>query len=140
MTFSDIVYDMMQKVNTIAKENKYNRYIKKHPVQKMFSIVLFHQYMGLHNGRSLLLQLKYILEKAIFRMIRFTSVDTNKRRQTCALLTNSNDMRNADIAELYRERWNIEIAFYWIKTFLKVNCWLSQTRYGVMIQLYSAFI
>ncbi len=73
--------------------------------------------MRLHNGRSLLLQLKYILEKAIFRMIRFTSVDTNKRRQTCALLTNSNDMRNADIAKLYRERWNIEIAFYWKKHF-----------------------
>ncbi|HOM11595.1 MAG TPA: hypothetical protein PLV81_15750 [Spirochaetota bacterium] len=61
MTFMDIVYDMMQKVNTIAKENNYNRYIKKHPVEKMFWVVLFQQYMGLQNGRSLLLQLKYIL-------------------------------------------------------------------------------
>ncbi|MDH7555094.1 MAG: hypothetical protein QHH74_15740 [Spirochaetota bacterium] len=60
MTFRDIDYDMMQKVNSIVKQNNYNRYIKKHPVEKMFSIVLFHQYMGLQNGRNLLLQLKYI--------------------------------------------------------------------------------
>ena len=320
MRFRNIVYTMMKKVNNIAEKNKYNRYIKRHPVEKMFSILLFHQYMGLQNGRSLLLQLKYMLgidtqslpsqgelskklsyrlpvalwkqmfeicvnecgkrqnkkirkikqllriidsshliatdsmkwakhrkhknglklhlvlnggnipqcfqlkngnssdrkslkwaiqkgytyifdrgyndyrmfnwigqrgayfitrawsniqyrmirkrkvggrqrdkgivsdsivevyqdrktgEKAIFRMIVFTFVDTNKRQQTFTLLTNIYDVRSDEIAGLYRERWNIEIAFYWIKTFLKVNHWLSRTRNGVIIQLYSALI
>lgn len=55
MTFANTVYDMIQKVTIIAKENKYNRYSKKHSVEQMFWIVLFYKYMVLHNGWSLLL-------------------------------------------------------------------------------------
>ncbi|MCX8124636.1 MAG: IS4 family transposase, partial [Spirochaetes bacterium] len=70
---------------------------------------------------------------AVFRMIVFTFVDSNRRRQTFTLLTNIHDLPSDRIAELYRQRWNIEIAFYWIKTFLKVNHWLSRSPQGVMM-------
>lgn len=80
------------------------------------------------------------LKTAVFRMIVFTFIDSNKKRQTFTLITNIYDLPSDTIAQLYKQRWNIEIAFYWIKTYLKVTHWLSRSPHGVMIQLYSALI
>jgi|YelNatPaOPRAMG01_1025707.scaffolds.fasta_scaffold104673_1 hypothetical protein len=79
-------------------------------------------------------------ERAQFRMIVFEFIDSNGQHQTFTVLTNRRDLRSDDIAAFYRQRWNIEVFFYWIKSYLKVDHWMSRSPRGVMIQLYTALI
>lgn len=79
-------------------------------------------------------------ERAQFRMIVFEFIDANGEQQTFTVLTNRRDLRADDIATLYRNRWNIEVFFYWIKTYLKVEHWMSRSPNGVLIQVYTALI
>lgn len=59
MKLNMIVNTMVKKVNTIVTKINCNRYIKQQPVDKMFSIFLFHQYMGLHYDQNVVLHLKH---------------------------------------------------------------------------------
>ena len=72
------------------------------------------------------------------RMVTFWFVDSLGRSREFSLLTNILDKPSEAIAELYRERWNIEVVFRWLKTFLKIDHWMSRSRNGVLIQLYVA--
>jgi putative transposase len=72
------------------------------------------------------------------RMVTFRFVDTLGRGREFSLLTNILDKPADVIAELYRERWNIEVVFRWLKSFLKINHWMSRSINGVLIQLYVA--
>lgn len=75
-----------------------------------------------------------------FRMVIFEFIDSKDEYQKFSLLTDMTDIRSDQIAEIYKERWNIEVLFYWIKTFLKVKHWMSRSKNGILIQLYSALI
>lgn len=44
------------------------------------------------------------------------------------------------IAEMYRERWQIELFFWWLKKIMKVGHWYAQSEKGVRIQLYLVMI
>ena len=72
------------------------------------------------------------------RMVTFGFIDSSGKEQTFSLLTNLMNYRSDKIAELYRKRWNIEIVFRWIKMFLKIERWLSRSKNGVLIQIYTA--
>ena len=76
----------------------------------------------------------------IMRMVTFKFVDSRGTEQQFSFLTNLIDIRSDVIAELYKERWNIEVVFYWIKTYLEINHWLSRSRNGVLIQIYVSLI
>lgn len=53
-------------------------------------------------------------------------------------LTNSFDLKAATIAEMYKERWKIELFFKWIKQNLKVKTFLGTTPNAVLTQLWIA--
>lgn len=72
------------------------------------------------------------------RMITFRFIDSTGKEQIFSLLTNLLHYRSDEIAELYRKRWNIEVVFRWIKMFLKIKRWLSRSKNGVLIQIYTA--
>lgn len=72
------------------------------------------------------------------RMVTFGFVDSKQQYREFSLLTNLMNHRSEEIAELYRERWNIEVFFRWLKTFLKLKHWLSRSKNGVLIQIYTA--
>lgn len=72
------------------------------------------------------------------RMVTFGFVDSKNEYQEFSLLTNLMNHRSDEIAQLYRERWNIEVVFRWLKTFLKFDHWLSRSKNGVLIQIYTA--
>lgn len=78
--------------------------------------------------------------KVEFRMITFEFIDSTGKLQKFSLLTDMKNMKSEQIAELYKMRWNIEVMFYWLKTFLKVKHWMSRSKNGVLIQLYSSLI
>jgi putative transposase len=57
---------------------------------------------------------------------------------TYEFLTNALDIPAATVAELYKERWKIELFFKWIKQNLRVKSFLGTSRNAVMPQLWIA--
>ena len=64
-------------------------------------------------------------------------VDRNK---TLRLVTNDLDAPAEDIAALYKQRWQIELFFKWIKQNLKIKHFLGTSENAVKIQVYVALI
>lgn len=56
------------------------------------------------------------------------------------LITNDLTRPAAEIAKLYRQRWEIEIFFKWIKQNLKIKSFLGRSENAVKIQIYVALI
>jgi putative transposase len=56
------------------------------------------------------------------------------------LLTNDFERPAAEIARLYKERWDIELLFKWIKQNLKIRRFLGRSENAVRIQIYVALI
>ena len=56
------------------------------------------------------------------------------------LLTNDFERPAAEIAALYKERWDIELLFKWIKQNLKIRSFLGRSENAVKIQIYVALI
>lgn len=56
------------------------------------------------------------------------------------LITNDLTRTATQIAALYRERWQIELLFKWIKQNLKIKRFLGRSENAVKIQIYVAFI
>lgn len=56
------------------------------------------------------------------------------------LLTNDFERPAAEIARLYKERWDIELLFKWIKQNLKIRSFLGRSENAVRIQIYIALI
>lgn len=60
--------------------------------------------------------------------------------QQLRLITNLLEVSAASVATLYRQRWQIELFFRWLKTFANFNHLLSHTREGVLSQFYVTII
>jgi len=52
--------------------------------------------------------------------------------------TNALDISPMMVAELYHQRWNIELFFKWLKQHLKIKKFWGETENAVRIQIYSA--
>jgi len=61
-------------------------------------------------------------------------------KRTFTFLTNNFELKAKDIALLYKERWQVELFFKWIKQHLRVKSFWGNTENAVRIQLYSAII
>ena len=56
------------------------------------------------------------------------------------LLTNLLDLDAAIIGLLYRNRWQIELFFRWLKSYARFDHLISHTREGVLLNFYVAVI
>ena len=65
------------------------------------------------------------------------SVDRNK---TLRFVTNDLKAPAEEIAALYKQRWEIELFFKWIKQNLKIKHFLGVSENAVKIQIYVALI
>lgn len=70
-----------------------------------------------------------------FRKVVYLDAETDI---TYEFLTNALDIPAATVAELYKERWQIELFFKWIKQNLRVKSFLGTSRNAVMTQLWIA--
>ena len=54
----------------------------------------------------------------------------------------SNDLQRSagEIAALYRQRWQIELLFRWVKQHLKIRAFLGRSENAIRLQLYAAMI
>ena len=71
------------------------------------------------------------------RRIKYYDIES-KRNFT--FLTNNIDLTAEQIALLYKNRWQVELFFKWIKQHLKVKSFWGTSENAVRIQIYSAII
>jgi IS4 transposase len=71
------------------------------------------------------------------RVVTFYHEETGK---ILKFLANNFEMTPETIAEIYKYRWQIELFFKWIKQHLKIKSFLSTSKNGVKIQIWSALI
>jgi putative transposase len=62
------------------------------------------------------------------------------RDQPLDLLTNDLERPAIEIAQLYKERWDIELLFKWLKQNLKIRSFLGRSENAGRIQIYVALI
>jgi hypothetical protein len=70
-----------------------------------------------------------------FRRIKYLDPETGI---TYHFLTNSRKLKASEVAAIYKERWQIELFFKWIKQNLKVNTFLGTSENAVLTQLWIA--
>jgi putative transposase len=71
------------------------------------------------------------------RRVGYRDPETNKHY---VFLTNNFKLSAKTIADIYKERWQIEIFFRWIKQNLKIKAFIGNSRNAVMTQIYVALI
>jgi transposase len=71
------------------------------------------------------------------RRIFFYDIEMDR---TFIFLTNNFELSPEQIALLYKNRWQIELFFKWIKQHLKIKSFWGTTENAVRVQIYSAII
>jgi hypothetical protein len=80
--------------------------------------------------------------KGRFRKVTIRTINRKGEVEIIRLLTNLTDPRLGAhvIGAIYRQRWQIELFFKWLKTFARMDHLLSTSRRGITFQLYVAVI
>jgi hypothetical protein len=80
--------------------------------------------------------------KARYRSIRLRVVWVQTPKEVLRLVTNLGpaELSAAEVALLYKQRWQIELFFRWIKCILGCRHWLAESPQGTALQLYLALI
>lgn len=76
-------------------------------------------------------------QKQLPDMRRVGYYDVNTRKQYY-FITNHTKLSAKTIAEIYKQRWQIELFFKWIKQNLKIKAFLGTTKNAVMTQIWIA--
>lgn len=71
------------------------------------------------------------------RRVKFYDEQT---KRTFVFLTNNMELPAEQIALLYKNRWQVELFFKWIKQHLKIKTFWGSSENAVRIQIYSAII
>lgn len=89
------------------------------------------------------------------QIVRFTAAKTKNKypetirrvvyydgigNRTFVFYTNNTDISAEDIAELYKNRWSVELFFKWLKQHLHIKEFYGTSENAVNIQIYSAII
>lgn len=89
---------------------------------------------GLTSDQTVRLQGK---DRLVVRRVGFRDAETGRHY---VFLTNAFDLAAETIAQIYRERWKIELFFKWIKQNLKILSFLGNSPNAVLSQLWVALI
>ena len=74
------------------------------------------------------------------RQLRRIEVARERGKGWLVLVTNDLHSSAAEIAQLYKQRWEIELFFKWIKQHLKIKKFLGESENAIRIQLMTALI
>ena len=72
--------------------------------------------------------------------LRLVTVEVENKPKPLVIVTNDFQRSAQEIADLYKQRWQIELFFKWIKSRLKIKRFWGQSRNAVQFQLLSALI
>jgi hypothetical protein len=104
------------------KSNALVEYFEKHPGRKSSGIIVDRK-----------IRLGDIPHK--LRLVAYIDPETGKEYR---FVTNAFHLPAKTVAELYKERWQIELFFKWIKQNLKVKTFLGTSKNAVLTQLWIA--
>lgn len=82
----------------------------------------------------------YYQEKDYPEELRLIKYWDKENKREFIFLTNNFDLTGLEIAELYRQRWQIELFFKWMKSHLKIKHFYGTSFNAVKIQIYVAII
>ena len=80
------------------------------------------------------------LEKKYSKKLRRIKYYDKENEKLYTYLTNNFSLSARQIAGIYKERWQIELFFKWIKQNLKIKIFLGTSRNAVMTQIWIAMI
>jgi IS4 transposase len=98
--------------------------VERRPVNRKNGVTSDHIIDVTHKGKTLRL-----------RRVRYHDAETGKRYQ---FLTNHFRLSAKTIADIYKDRWQIEIFFREIKQNLRIKSFVGNTENAVRIQIYTA--
>ena len=82
----------------------------------------------------------YITSKKYKEKIRLVKIYDEEKGQELAFLTNAFHLTSLEIANLYKNRWQVELFFKWLKQHLKIKKFWGRTENAVRIQISAAII
>ena len=82
----------------------------------------------------------YNSSKAYLGLIRKVCYWDKEQKRRFSFLTNAMELSPLQVAELYKNRWQVELFFKWFKQHLKIKKFWGDTENAVRIQIYSAII
>ena len=112
---------------TRAKKNMRSSIKKRNKVNKKLGVSSDHLIE--------LTSLKGRAYKGLLRRIGYRDPITNKQYY---FLTNNFELAAKTIADIYKDRWQIELFFKWIKQNLKIKSFIGTTKNAVMSQIWVA--
>lgn len=74
------------------------------------------------------------------KKIRKIKYYDSESKRTFIFLTNNMDLTSEQVALLYKNRWQVELFFKWIKQHLKVKSFWGTSENAVRLQIYTAII
>ena len=113
---------------TRAKSNLKYRRIYSHPIDRS---------TGLVCDQSIMLT-GYYQHKGYPEMMRRVKYYDAKTDNTLVFLTNNFSLPSMTIAELYRNRWQVELFFKWIKQNLRIKTFYGTSENAVKAQIWIA--
>lgn len=80
--------------------------------------------------------------QARYRSIRLRVVWVQTEKEVLRLVTNLGlaELSAGEVALLYKERWQVELFFRWVKCILGCRHWLAESPQGTAIEIYLALI
>ena len=82
----------------------------------------------------------YITSKKYKEKLRLVKIYDEEKGQELAFLTNAFHLTSLEIANLYKNRWQVELFFKWLKQQLKIRKFWGKTENAVRIQISAAII
>ena len=119
----DSFFVVRAKTNIKAKVLKWKRRLPKN-IQSDCEIVL----TGFYTQKSY---------PETIRLVRFWDEEDERE---FIYLTNAKHIQALQVAELYKNRWQVELFFKWLKQHLKIKKFWGTSENAVKIQVYSAII
>jgi IS4 transposase len=113
---------------TRAKDNMVYEVVSSNKVDKHTGVIS-DEYVRLTGYKS---SIEY---PENFRMVTYEDFSTGV---VYRFITNNFELPSITISELYRERWNVELFFKWIKQHLKIKSFYGTTRNAVYSQIWIA--
>lgn len=99
---------------------------------------------GVISDEDIIIPWKHKVQKSLqpkykdkLRLVTYFDEETGK---TYRFITNIEDFKPETIALIYKQRWQIELFFKWIKQHLKIKSFIGTSKNAVMTQIWIAMI
>jgi len=115
---------------TRAKKDMQYRIVKNRPVPDRGNVLV---------DQEIVFTRDYAWQKCPRRLRRIVVLDTENDREI-VLLTNHMDFAASTIAQIYKDRWQIESFFKAIKQNLKIKTFVGTSENAVKIQIWTALV